>query len=265
VQLCLKLVSYKTSLKREDLLATLSIYWRIDRCASRGIHPDVIMGLSKSTRIMILLGIDASFFLLELIVGMSLICVPAVAELIVTGLLTLITIQAPPSILSRWLQILFTWWVLPEIIYTVSYAYSWPSQLNDVLSLCVGLWAVKVASGKTSSAMYTYGVSLRYLWTMRKTLNLHNFLVATRRNTWCSSERGLPSRTVLINLPWSYTTICRTARSFKPTLSVDSGLPWSSIQHPRPFPISRTWTQSRWRARSQPRRTGQACNCWRGT
>ncbi|KAF2426510.1 cation efflux protein [Tothia fuscella] len=29
--------------------------------------------------------------------------------------------------------------------------------LNDVLSLCVGLWAVKVAGEKTSSKMYTYG------------------------------------------------------------------------------------------------------------
>ena len=29
--------------------------------------------------------------------------------------------------------------------------------LNDVLSLCVGLWAVKVANGKVSSKMYTYG------------------------------------------------------------------------------------------------------------
>ncbi|KAI9812489.1 MAG: hypothetical protein M1827_004720 [Pycnora praestabilis] len=29
--------------------------------------------------------------------------------------------------------------------------------LNDVLSLCVGLWAVKVANQKTSSKMYTYG------------------------------------------------------------------------------------------------------------
>ncbi|KAL2870375.1 cation diffusion facilitator family transporter [Aspergillus lucknowensis] len=29
--------------------------------------------------------------------------------------------------------------------------------LNDVLSLCVGLWAVKVANSETSSKMYTYG------------------------------------------------------------------------------------------------------------
>lgn len=31
-------------------------------------------------------------------------------------------------------------------------------QLNDVLSLCVGLWAVKVAHQRASSKMYTYGV-----------------------------------------------------------------------------------------------------------
>lgn len=30
--------------------------------------------------------------------------------------------------------------------------------LNDVLSLCVGLWAVKVANQKNHSKMYTYGV-----------------------------------------------------------------------------------------------------------
>lgn len=33
------------------------------------------------------------------------------------------------------------------------------SQLNDVLSLCVGLWAVKVANQKPNSKKYTYGVS----------------------------------------------------------------------------------------------------------
>jgi zinc transporter 1 len=32
--------------------------------------------------------------------------------------------------------------------------------LNDVLSLCVGLWAVKVAGNKTNSTVYTYGVSV---------------------------------------------------------------------------------------------------------
>lgn len=31
--------------------------------------------------------------------------------------------------------------------------------LNDVLSLCVGLWAVKVAGSKKKSKNYTYGVS----------------------------------------------------------------------------------------------------------
>ncbi|KAL9599692.1 MAG: hypothetical protein Q9219_003680 [cf. Caloplaca sp. 3 TL-2023] len=31
------------------------------------------------------------------------------------------------------------------------------AELNDVLSLCVGLWAVKVANEKSSSKMYTYG------------------------------------------------------------------------------------------------------------
>jgi len=33
------------------------------------------------------------------------------------------------------------------------------AQLNDVISLLVGLWAVKVANEKTNSKKYTYGVS----------------------------------------------------------------------------------------------------------
>lgn len=32
--------------------------------------------------------------------------------------------------------------------------------INDVLSLCVGLWAVKVAGNTTRSSMYTYGVCI---------------------------------------------------------------------------------------------------------
>jgi Co/Zn/Cd efflux system component len=32
-------------------------------------------------------------------------------------------------------------------------------QLNDVISLLVGLWAVKVANEKSNSKTYTYGVS----------------------------------------------------------------------------------------------------------
>ena len=34
------------------------------------------------------------------------------------------------------------------------------TQLNDVISLLVGLWAVKVAGQRTNSKKYTYGVSL---------------------------------------------------------------------------------------------------------
>ncbi|KAF2099458.1 zinc/cadmium resistance protein-like protein [Rhizodiscina lignyota] len=71
------------------------------------------MGLSKSTRIQILLGIDAVFFLLELVVGYAVHSLALVADSF--------------------------------------------HMLNDVLSLCVGLWAVKVAGQKTNSKMYTYG------------------------------------------------------------------------------------------------------------
>lgn len=71
------------------------------------------MGLSKSTRIQILLGIDAAFFLLELVSGYAVHSLALVADSF--------------------------------------------HMLNDVLSLCVGLWAVKVAGQETSSKMYTYG------------------------------------------------------------------------------------------------------------
>ncbi|KAL2353169.1 zinc/cadmium resistance protein-like protein [Cryomyces antarcticus] len=71
------------------------------------------MGLSKSSRIIILLAIDSAFFLLELIVGSAVHSLALVADSF--------------------------------------------HMLNDVLSLCVGLWAVKVAHEKTNSKMYTYG------------------------------------------------------------------------------------------------------------
>ncbi|KAF1351155.1 cation efflux protein [Delphinella strobiligena] len=71
------------------------------------------MGLSKSTRISILLVIDSVFFLIELITGYAVHSLALVADSF--------------------------------------------HMLNDVLSLCVGLWAVKVANQKTNSKMYTYG------------------------------------------------------------------------------------------------------------
>ncbi|KAF2221928.1 cation efflux protein [Elsinoe ampelina] len=71
------------------------------------------MGLSKSTRISILLAIDSVFFLIELVTGYAVHSLALVADSF--------------------------------------------HMLNDVLSLLVGLWAVKVAQEKTSSKMYTYG------------------------------------------------------------------------------------------------------------
>ncbi|KAH8732989.1 cation efflux protein [Phaeosphaeriaceae sp. PMI808] len=71
------------------------------------------MALSKSTRIMILLGIDTAFFFLELIVGYAVHSLALVADSF--------------------------------------------HMLNDVISLLVGLWAVKVANQKTNSKTYTYG------------------------------------------------------------------------------------------------------------
>ncbi|EXJ57082.1 hypothetical protein A1O7_07426 [Cladophialophora yegresii CBS 114405] len=70
------------------------------------------MGLTKTQRICILLGIDAVFFLIELICGYAVHSLALVADSF--------------------------------------------HMLNDVLSLCVGLWAVRVAN-TGSSKMYTYG------------------------------------------------------------------------------------------------------------
>ncbi|OJD29449.1 zinc cadmium resistance protein [Diplodia corticola] len=71
------------------------------------------MGLSKTTRISILLGIDSAFFFLELIVGYSVHSLALVADSF--------------------------------------------HMLNDVLSLCVGLWAVRAANATNHSRMFTYG------------------------------------------------------------------------------------------------------------
>lgn len=71
------------------------------------------MGLSKTTRICILLGIDSAFFLLELVVGYAVHSLALVADSF--------------------------------------------HMLNDVLSLCVGLWAVRAANAKNHSRLFTYG------------------------------------------------------------------------------------------------------------
>ena len=89
------------------------------------------MGLSKSTRIMILLGIDSAFFLLELIVGYAVHSLALVAD-------SFHMVSPISFLLER------------TVINLV--------QLNDVISLLVGLWAVKVANEKTNSKKYTYGV-----------------------------------------------------------------------------------------------------------
>lgn len=114
------------------------------------------MALSKSTRIIILLAIDSAFFLLELIVGefgswrsQALLFMAKLTES-----------QAMPY--THWpsLQIPFTWSVILYLFSPCTNLFTDYKvlQLNDVLSLCVGLWAVKVAHQKASSKMYTYGV-----------------------------------------------------------------------------------------------------------
>jgi len=78
------------------------------------------MGLSKTSRILILLAIDSVFFLLELVIGYAVHSLALVADSF--------------------------------------------HMLNDVLSLCVGLWAVKVANKQIDEKekVYTYGVSVAY-------------------------------------------------------------------------------------------------------
>ena len=96
------------------------------------------MPLSKSTRILLLLAIDSAFFLLELGVGYGVHSLALVAD-------SFHMVSKPrrqPSV--------------PVLVAAADPCRS--TQLNDVLSLCVGLWAVKVARNKPSSEMYTYGV-----------------------------------------------------------------------------------------------------------
>ena len=104
---------------------------------------------------MILLGIDSAFFLLELIVGKHdpYHNVPSFVRAMLTE------DQVMQYIHSPLLRTRFTWCV-PHSYHSNGWSVAdlTSSQLNDVLSLCVGLWAVKVAHQKQSSKMYTYGV-----------------------------------------------------------------------------------------------------------
>lgn len=70
--------------------------------------------------------------------------------------------------------------------------------LNDVLSLCVGLWAVKVSNQKKNSKMYTYGVSSMNLFNLHSTDML---VVATSRNAWGAHQRSLSGGLVPLDLP----------------------------------------------------------------
>jgi len=81
---------------------------------------------------MILLAIDTAFFFLELIVGYAVHSLALVADSfhMVGGL------------------------------YALDQALLTQAQLNDVISLLVGLWAVKVANQRNNSKTYTYGVSI---------------------------------------------------------------------------------------------------------
>ena len=112
------------------------------------------MGLSKSTRILILLAIDSAFFLLELIVGQSK-CPLERRDW--TSLLTSVYCRLCCSLLSSSRGLVPYGQSLNHTSQRFQTLILY--QLNDVLSLCVGLWAVRVANQETNSKMYTYGVS----------------------------------------------------------------------------------------------------------
>ncbi|KAJ5140903.1 zinc/cadmium resistance protein [Penicillium atrosanguineum] len=92
------------------------------------------MGLSKTNRIIILLVIDTAFFLLELITGMDYL--------------------TPFEAASSFADLNFPTGYAVHSLALVADSFH---MLNDVISLCVGLWAVKVANQETNSKMYTYG------------------------------------------------------------------------------------------------------------
>ncbi len=94
-----------------------------------GPRPAKKMGLSKTQRICVLLAIDAVFFLIELVVGEYLS-----AKTIVKSPLTRCAGYA---------------------VHSLALVADSFHMLNDVLSLCVGLWAVRVANtGNTKTYMY---------------------------------------------------------------------------------------------------------------
>jgi zinc transporter 1 len=129
------------------------------------------MGLSKSTRITILLGINSVFFLLELVVGYTVHSLALVAD----------------SFHMVWL-----------LSYVLDISSLILLQLNDVISLFVGLWAVKVASAKTKSTRYTYGVSRNLV--MEQSIDLWS-VVATRGNPRGSHQRRFSGCSVSLHLP----------------------------------------------------------------
>jgi len=142
----------------------------------------------------------------------------------------------------RWLSSLIPFiWSVAILIGTLTTADS-AQQLNDVLSLCVGLWAVKVAGRQTHSRIYTYGV--------RHTMSISSArewmltqVVATCGDSGCPHQRGIPRRAVSFNLSRSYSTLCRTPRSLSAPTRTDRRLLrliikhyWAaSIPRPRPF------------------------------
>lgn len=74
-----------------------------------------------------------------------------------------------------------------------------------MLSLLVGLWAVKVANREPNSKMYTYGVSYHLVHPCLVLVTQSNprirILVATRRDIGRIGQWRLPCRLVCLHLP----------------------------------------------------------------
>jgi len=98
------------------------------------------MAWSKTTRIKVMLAIDILFFVIELSVGFAVHSLALMADAfhMVCSLLSSFPINALGRLTNR--RLLSS------------------KQLNDIISLAVGLWAVQI-SKKATTVQYTYGVS----------------------------------------------------------------------------------------------------------
>ena len=83
------------------------------------------------------------------------------------------------------------------------------TQLNDIISLAIGLWAVKAAQ-KSSSDKYSFGVCLRVVSQVWSMLTIPQ--VAKGRDSWCIFQCRFPDCSVFLYYPRSYHAPHRASR-----------------------------------------------------